>query len=229
MQNISFRGILTVIAISGTLTTSTIVLAKNDDSFPITKQSSKEDCGIIWSQAKENLINYDNQDQKLEPCKSPQKRLKEAQKSSEMVEFLDGQFHALKPKSWSILDNLNDEADLQMGNLSQEAYCIIMSESKIDYDDYFTLEEYSKLTSGFILGAIANPSISEAENINLNGQSAIKYELTGSINGIRIRYWHVSIDTKSHFHQVILWSLPSKFDRNKADYEAVLNSFNNKF
>ena len=155
--------------------------------------------------------------------------LKETRKSSEIVEFIDGQFYVLKPASWSILDNLNDEADLQMGNLSQEAYCIVMSESKIDYDNSFTLEKYSELTSGFILEALANPTLSEAENMILNGQPAVKYELIGSINGIRVRYWHVSINTESHFHQVILWSLPSKFERNRADYEAVLNSFDNRF
>ena len=233
MSNIVFRGILRKIVISGTIIASTIAFANNDDPFQIAKQSLQEDCEIIWLQEKENLTygsqQYHKIEQGYEQCKSAQHKLKEARKSAEKVEFLDGQFYTLKPASWSILDDLNDEADLQMGNLSQEAYCIIISESKIDYESDFTLEEYSELASSFILEAIANPSLSEAENMILNGQSAIKYDLAGSIDGIRVRYWHVSIDTESHFHQVILWSLPSKFDRNKADYEAVLNSFNNRF
>ena len=232
MHNVTYSIILSKIVIGGIFITSNIAFANNDDSFQIAKQSFKEDCEIIWSQQQENLTSgsqtYSKIEQGYDQCKSAQRKLKEASKSSEKIEFLDGQFYTLKPASWSILNDLNDEADLQMGNLSKQAYCIIMSESKIDYENNFSLDEYSELTSSFILEAIANPSLSEAEYMSLNGKPAIKYELAGSIDGIRVRYWHVSIDTESHFHQVILWSLPSKFEGNRADYEAVLNSFNNK-
>ena len=149
-------------------------------------------------------------------------------KTSEVVSFLDGQFSTIKPASWSIRQDLHDYADLQMGNLSKGAYCIVMSESKIDYDDNYTLDDYSKLTSNFIIENIPQPSVS-AENLVINGNSAIRTEIIGSVDGIKIRYWHISIDTKSHFHQLVLWSVPSYFEANRADYEAVLNSFDYNF
>lgn len=159
---------------------------------------------------------------------SSQSKVKAGQKTSEVVNFLNGQFSTIKPDNWSIREDLHDYADLQMGNLSKGAYCIVMSESKIDYDDHYTLESYSDLTSSFILENIPRPSVS-AENLVINGNSAIKTEIIGSVDGIKIRYWHISIETESHFHQLVLWSVPSHFERNKADYEAVLNSFESNF
>ena len=159
---------------------------------------------------------------------SVQNKLKTGQKTSEVVDFLDGQFSTIKPASWSIRKDLHDYADLQMGNLSKEAYCVVMSEPKMDYDDYYSLKDYSELTSGFIIEGIPNPSVSE-ENLSINGHSAVKTEIRGSIDGIKIRYWHVSIETDSHFHQLVLWSVPSYFEKNKADYEMVLNSFDSNF
>ena len=52
----------------------------------------------------------------------------------------------------------------------------------------------------------------------------IRYEMEGTVDGIRARYWHVTVETENFFHQFIIWSLKSKFSKNEEDFDAVLQS-----
>lgn len=140
------------------------------------------------------------------------------------VQFLDGQFSMMKPGSWSMLSNLNDKADLQMGNPFREAYCTVLTESKEDFRDDFSLEEFGEITRGTLLSSVQDASSDGPESLDVNGQRAIRYELAGSVDNVKVRYWHIVVDADSHFHQVILWSLPSKFEGNRSDFEMVLGS-----
>ncbi len=143
---------------------------------------------------------------------------------AEEVNFLNGSFSVIKPASWSKMDDLNNEADLQMGNYSKEAYAVILTESKLDFDE-ITMQGHSDLTRVFLEESLENYQASEPEVINVGNFQALRYRLSGSFDGIKIVYWHVTLETKDHFHQVLLWSLPSKFSDNEADFNSVIQSF----
>ena len=140
------------------------------------------------------------------------------------VNFLNGTFSVLKPGSWSTMNNLNDEANLQMGNPFKEAYVIILTESKQDFDN-IGLQGHSDLTRSFLREALKNYQESRPVKLDIGGHSALRYRLSGSVDSIKIVYWHVTIETGDHFHQMLLWSLPSKFSGNKADFNSVIQSF----
>ncbi|MEM7565144.1 MAG: hypothetical protein AAF353_19195 [Pseudomonadota bacterium] len=143
---------------------------------------------------------------------------------AEPVVFLNGAFSVVKPASWLTMDDLNDEADLQMGNIFKEAYVIVLTESKQDFEN-IGLHEHSDLTRSGVKEVLKNYQESPPENFDIGGYPALRYQLSGSIDSLKIVYWHVTIETNDHFHQMLLWSLPSKFDGNKADFSAVIQSF----
>ncbi len=145
-------------------------------------------------------------------------------KRPERAEFLDNSFAVAKPASWSIKRDLNDVADLQMGNFLKEAYAIIISESKMDFED-LSLEGHSDITRSLIREGLDNYKESGPEYLENNDFPMLRYRLTGTAEGINIVYWHVTIETEEHFHQMLLWSLKSKFSKNKADFNAVIQSF----
>lgn len=145
-------------------------------------------------------------------------------KYGKMMPFYEDQFSILKPKKWHTMDNLNDDADIQMGNLKDKAYAIVLTESKIDFDDA-NVQEYSDFSRNFLSESLKKYEESEPQNITINDYPAIKYIITGRIGFIKLKYWHVSIDTRDHFHQIIVWGLHSKFEKNQAIYEKVINSF----
>ena len=140
------------------------------------------------------------------------------------VNYLNGTFSVLKPGSWSTMDNLNDEADLQMGNLFKEAYVIVLIDNKQDFDN-IDLQGHSDLTRSFLKEALKNYQESQRVKLDIGGHSALRYRLSGSVDSIKIVYWHVTIETADHFHQMLLWSLPSKFGENEADFTSVIRSF----
>jgi hypothetical protein len=140
------------------------------------------------------------------------------------VQFLDGQYEILKPSSWRLMNDLNDAADLQMGNAAKEAYGMVLTEPRVDFDEELTEQGYSDLTRGMLTQSLSNLKETGPKAMTVNGQPAVLYDLQGSIDDIRIRYWHISIASPEHFHQVVLWSLPSRFEAHQKDFEAVLHS-----
>jgi hypothetical protein len=142
----------------------------------------------------------------------------------EKVEFLDQSFAVEKPASWSLRSDLNDVADLQMGNPFKEAYAIIISENKMDFDE-MTLQDHSDLTRSMIGQNLKNYHESDQEVLYIGGHQALRYRLTGSMDGLNIVYWHVTIETENYYHQMLLWSLKSKFGQNEADFDSVIQSF----
>ncbi len=140
------------------------------------------------------------------------------------VEFLEQSFAVVMPANWSIRSDLNSVADLQMGNLFKEAYTIVISENKADFED-LTMEQHSEITRSMIKQSIKNCVESDPEILDIDGNRAIRYQLTGSVDGLNLIYWHVTIETQEHYHQMLLWSLKSKFTKNQADFDSVIQSF----
>ena len=145
-------------------------------------------------------------------------------KEPKRVEFFDESFSVLMPASWSLKSGLNDQADLQMGNLFKEAYTIIISENKMDFDD-ISMEEHSNLTRSMLQSGLKGYQESSPEPLNMGNIQGLRYQLMGSMDGINLVYWHVTLETENHYHQMILWSLKSKFSDNVPDFDSVIHSF----
>ena len=141
------------------------------------------------------------------------------------VIFLEDSFSVMMPATWSKRTDLNDNADLQIGNPFKEAYAIIVSENKMDFDN-LTLEGHSNLTRSFIKKSLLKYQESEPEYLTTIGKlRALRYRLTGTIEGLNVVYWHVTLETKKYYHQMLIWSLKSKFANNEADFNDVIRSF----
>lgn len=140
------------------------------------------------------------------------------------VVFLDESFAVIMPATWSLRSDLNDSAELQMGNSFKEAYAVILSDNKMDLDD-LSLDEHSNLTRSFISSGLRNYEGSDPDYFYVGGFEAVRYRLEGIIDGIHAVYWHVTIETDEYFHQILLWSLKSRFSKNEDDFESVVQSF----
>ena len=140
------------------------------------------------------------------------------------VVFLDNSFAVTMPATWSLRKDLNDSADLQMGNSFKEAYTVILSDNKMDLDN-FSLDDHSDLTRSFIASGLKNYKASDPEYFFVGEYQAVRYRLEGIIEGIHAVYWHVTIETDNYFHQILLWSLKSRFSKNEDDFDSVIQSF----
>lgn len=148
---------------------------------------------------------------------------------AETLTFYGGEFTAHKPDGWTILDDLNDQADLGMGNYIREAYALILTEPKTDFDDGIDYRAHSDITRENMEYVIERYTETEGREVTTTaGDSGISYEIRGTVDDLKIVYLHVTVETDDHLHQILQWSLPSKFERNEKDYEAVWKSLKAK-
>ncbi len=148
----------------------------------------------------------------------------QADAATTTIVFWDGSYTIEKPASWNEMDDLSDEADVQMGNELREAYLVVLTESKSDFVDGFDLQSFSDLVRSSLTDGTDAYTETGPEVIQINGMPAIRYEIDGEIDNLRLKYWHVCIDTGEDYHQVLAWSLPSRFERNAADFAQALMS-----
>jgi hypothetical protein len=148
---------------------------------------------------------------------------------AETLTFYNGQVTAHKPDGRTILDDLNDQADLGMGNYIREAYALILTEPKTDFEDRMTYETHSDITRENMETMVSG--LEETDGIFVTtaaGHEGVSYEIRGSVDGIDIVYLHVTVETDDHIHQILQWSLPSKYKKNLEDYNAVWKSLKPK-
>ncbi len=142
------------------------------------------------------------------------------------INFLSGRIEILKPGSWETLNNLNDEADVKIGNMLKEAYLIVLSENKADLEDGMTMKEYSYLNRSAMKERVNNyKEVSGPINVEINDMNSVQYEITGVVDYIKVKYLHTTIEGKEHIHHILAWSLPSKYQSNLKDFKRVLLSF----
>ena len=122
------------------------------------------------------------------------------------------------------MDDLNDEADVQMGNLFMEAYLIVLTQAKTDLDVEYELEEFSEALSAPIAGGLTELRIQKPVALKINGYPAIKRVIEGRFEGLPVIYWHVSLDTEVDYHQIIVWSLKRYFPINEPFFRSAIYS-----
>jgi len=129
------------------------------------------------------------------------------------------------PEGWQKQTDLHQEAEIQTGNPKKDLFLIVLSEAKMDFDN-ITYEDHSKLTREPLLKNLINAKLESGPKIlTINGLPAVQYEISGSVDKIKIRYIHTTVDGAKQFHQILAWTLPSNFEKYHVELEAVVASF----
>lgn len=137
----------------------------------------------------------------------------------------DGLSQIVIPPGWKVRSDLNEEADIQVGDLRNNGYLIVLSESKIDFEG-IEYQEHSRLTrEGFMETMEKGKITSGPSEIEINHRRAVKYEMQGSVNGVKIVYFHITVDGEKAFHQILAWTVPSQVEKNRGNIDFVVNSF----
>ena len=127
------------------------------------------------------------------------------------------------PDDWDAMTDLNDVAIIQAANLAKEQYIIVIDDTKEDFADP-NLAQYSDITAQLIVDGLNAPEVDAPTELTINGYPALQKEIRGSIDNINVVYLHTSVETPSHFYQVLTWTLKSRFDQNRSVLQEVTNS-----
>jgi hypothetical protein len=64
--------------------------------------------------------------------------------------------------------------------------------------------------------------------MDINGNPALQYEIHASVDEIQVTYLHTTLETAEHFHQILAWTLQSRFASNSSELQQVVLSIKPK-
>lgn len=138
----------------------------------------------------------------------------------------DGKTQITVPTHWTALE-LNEAAEIQVGDEKDEAYLIVLNESKEDLNGW-NLEKHSRVTLGSLLASLSFPTVSGPTAVKIGGSPAVQYEIRGSSGGTNVVYLHTTVDGPKHFSQILAWTLPSRVEKVRPQLVAAVNTFREK-
>jgi hypothetical protein len=156
----------------------------------------------------------------------PGKRIfEDSNKPSKVVTSTDGVSQISIPASWSVDNQLKKDAELQVSDRVEEMYVIVLSESKSDFPANVTLDNHAELTRGIVVGNLTSPQSTTPVRMTINGNQAVQNEIRGTMNNVNLVYLHTTVETPKYFHQIVAWTLPSRYDKNRPKLLEVIQSF----
>lgn len=127
------------------------------------------------------------------------------------------------PDSWREDKSLNASADLQASNRVQEAYALVIADSKQDFGNR-TLNDFAEIAKENFLKGITTPSLSGPRSLTINGKQAVRYQIDGTADNVKVTYLLTLLETDSRYLQVIAWSLPERLTKNRPVLESITAS-----
>lgn len=144
--------------------------------------------------------------------------------SPKEITSTDGAFQITVSNGMTKTTELHEEANIQAANKYKELYVVVINHKKSDLPFGLKLELFSEKLLEDMLSKMKG-SGSPVREEKINGNPAFVGELHGISNGVDCGFVYGHIQTKDHYHQVITWTLKSKFPKHKETLYEILRSF----
>ncbi|RDH43964.1 NINE protein [Zooshikella ganghwensis] len=142
------------------------------------------------------------------------------------VDSADGRLSVKVPSRWNMIEQLHEEAVLQVAHLRDENYLVILAESKTDFAENVDIGKYGKQVSEIILTNFEQSElISGPTSLEINGQPAFSYEIIGQAQRVNIYYYFVVAQSDEEYFQLVSWTLKSRMNTNKPTLQQITQSF----
>ncbi len=130
------------------------------------------------------------------------------------------------PGNWSEIPDSNEDASIAKGNLFKEQYVMVISESKADLEEEVSLQTYGEIVLQMMEESLKEAQYEQWEVSDLTHPlSGMTCHLSGSMDGIKIKYLLTVTEDQGHFYQILQWSIPSKWEKALPVFQEILKSF----
>jgi len=102
---------------------------------------------------------------------------------------------------------------------------MVITENKSDFADDMTLDKFTDITRQAMLRKAADSNSTDPLPVTINGSDGRQYALDGIVNGVKVSYQVVALETDSNYHQIIAWTLQSRKAQNNSTLLSVIMSF----
>jgi Tfp pilus assembly protein PilE/ribosomal protein L40E len=129
------------------------------------------------------------------------------------------------PTSWKKHPELNDIAGIEYANLPREQYLIVTSDSKAHFTSSADVFGYNVYLERNLRDSVENLQVKYLGEVKINGMIGLKYEMRGEVDNSEIVYLQVALEGENHFHQLLFWTVPTRWRANLESFEEALVSF----
>jgi hypothetical protein len=141
-----------------------------------------------------------------------------------IVKSTDGKIQVSVPPAWKVTTGLNDKADLQVADRSNELYLIVLTQTKADYADV-DIERQASGTLDSLTKAMTTSNRIGPTRLTIDGHPAVQYEVRGEINNLKPVYLHTTIETPNNFQQIVTWTFQSTYAEREDMLKGIIQSF----
>jgi hypothetical protein len=129
--------------------------------------------------------------------------------------------------NWVEMPGLNEKATLQIANKQKGQYLIVLSEIKSDFDE-MTVQKHHQLTHDAMLKKLKNSSATNPVSITIGDHPAFQDEISGTQSGTNVVFLHTTVDDGKYYHQVLCWTLKSRWEQNREELRTITNTLRGK-
>jgi hypothetical protein len=116
----------------------------------------------------------------------------------------------------------NDLAAIQVGDLREAQFVLVISASAKDFDDFAAFTDACVEEARTLIG---ESDVGEAHRLTIGGLGAVQHEVNGKVNGLKLTYWFTMVEGKRGYYEVVGWTLPSKRSEAEPMILQVIDSF----
>ena len=144
--------------------------------------------------------------------------------------LVNDQYLLTVPNSLRPCTDLHKRASLQLQNLSEDFYVVVIDEKKLalrDFNlDYNLKTYYDALIRQSFTQKMKYPVIDKhPREIIIGGNKAILSSISGSVNNRAVFYKLGIVETPDYFYQIIVWTRQDKKDKLGIDMQKIIESF----
>jgi hypothetical protein len=89
----------------------------------------------------------------------------------------------------------------------------------------FDLQKHHQLTRDATVGNMKDSSATPSVSVTIDGNPALQDEISGTADNVKIVFLHTTVERAGHFHQILAWTLKSRWESKKARLQEVTRSF----
>jgi len=137
----------------------------------------------------------------------------------------NGQYQLVLPAGWASADFQVDNVQIGASDKHLGEYAEVVAEPLKEYVD--SLTQYAEGKRDTMAMSLDNPLVTSGSAIKVDGRDALQFDVRGQIPGtnVRIGYSLTVMKTKTHYVQIIGWTLDSLFENKRSDLENLANGF----
>ncbi|MGS4345376.1 hypothetical protein ACKUSY_07235 [Myroides odoratus] len=133
---------------------------------------------------------------------------------------------------------LNGEATLQLQNVKEELYLIVIKENKKEIDELFKATaiagegedifgDFSETTLEYLTSTVEelDPEELKLQESMLNNLPVRMVDFTARVSGLDVYYKFSAFEGKENYYQVLTWTMKEYKDKNQEVMNQMIDSF----